>query len=114
MVAAPGAPDESTDTEIVAPPVTRVTATAPGEPSEREQQLEDKVEEMQLLNDALIGAVQQKHHFLTAMSHRLRTPLTTVVGFGEMLLAGEVADPADQQMVYGDIVSAGQQMLGLI
>jgi signal transduction histidine kinase len=94
--------------------VTRAAATAPGGLSERERQLEDKVEEMQLLNDVLIGSVQQKHHFLTAMSHRLRTPLTTVVGFGEMLAAGEVADPADQQMVYGDIVSAGQQMLGLI
>jgi signal transduction histidine kinase len=94
--------------------VTRAAATAPSGPSERERQLEDKVEEMQLLNDVLIGSVQQKHHFLTAMSHRLRTPLTTVVGFGEMLAAGEVADPADRQMVYGDIVSAGQQMLGLI
>ncbi|HEY8293213.1 MAG TPA: HAMP domain-containing sensor histidine kinase [Thermomicrobiales bacterium] len=94
--------------------VTRAAATAPDGPSERERQLEDKVEEMQLLNDVLIGSVQQKHHFLTAMSHRLRTPLTTVVGFGEMLVAGEVADAADQQMVYGDIVAAGQQMLALI
>jgi signal transduction histidine kinase len=93
---------------------TRAAATAPDGPSERERQLEDRVEEMQLLNDVLIGSVQQKHHFLTAMSHRLRTPLTTVVGFGEMLVAGDVADPADQQMVYGDIVVAGQQMLGLI
>lgn len=100
--------------ESIAPPVMHVAATAPGEPSERERQLEEKVEEMQLLNDVLIGSVQQKHHFLTAMSHRLRTPLTTVVGFGEMLMSGEVADPADQQMIYGDIVAAGQLMLGLI
>lgn len=82
--------------------------------SAREAQLLDKVEEMQLLNDALIASVQQKHHFVTAMSHRLRTPLTTIVGFGEMLTAGEVPDPADQRMVSGDIVAAGQQMLGLI
>ncbi|MGI8857890.1 MAG: sensor histidine kinase [Thermomicrobiales bacterium] len=74
----------------------------------------EKVEEMQLLNDVLIASVQQKHHFVTAMSHRLRTPLTTIVGFGEMLAAGQVPDPADQEMVYGDIVAAGQQMLGLI
>lgn len=74
----------------------------------------ERVEEMQLLNDVLIASVQQKHQFVTAMSHRLRTPLTTIVGFGEMLAAGEVHDPADRQMVYGDIVAAGQQMLGLI
>lgn len=94
--------------------VTRAAPIAPTGLSERERQLEEKVEEMQLLNDVLIASVQQKHHFLTAMSHRLRTPLTTVVGFGEMLAAGEVGDPADQEMIYGDIVAAGQQMLGLI
>jgi two-component system sensor histidine kinase BarA len=82
--------------------------------SARESQLMDKVEEMQLLNDVLIASVQQKHHFVTAMSHRLRTPLTTIVGFGEMLANGDVQDSSDQQMIYGDIVAAGQQMLGLI
>jgi signal transduction histidine kinase len=87
---------------------------APDPPSAREVQLTEKVEEMQLLNDVLIASVQQKHHFVTAMSHRLRTPLTTIVGFGEMLANGDVQEVADQQMVYGDIVAAGQQMLGLI
>jgi signal transduction histidine kinase len=87
---------------------------APDPPSTREVQLAEKVEEMQLLNDVLIASVQQKHHFVTAMSHRLRTPLTTIVGFGEMLANGDVQEVADQQMVYGDIVAAGQQMLGLI
>ncbi|MDQ6906903.1 MAG: HAMP domain-containing histidine kinase, partial [Chloroflexota bacterium] len=92
--------------------VMRAAASAAS--SEREAELLDKVEEMQLLNDVLIGSVQQKHLFLVAMSHRLRTPLTSIVGFGEMLAAGEIADPADQRMVFGDILSAGQQMLGLI
>ncbi len=62
----------------------------------------------------MIAAIQQKHLFIIAMSHRLRTPLTTVLGFGEMLAAGEVEDPADRQMVYGDIVAAGQATLSLI
>ncbi len=119
-----GAPDVAWDLDLAPIPATgdreglvvlSVTrAATDAAPSEQEAQLRDKVEEMQLLNDVLIGSVQQKHHFLTAMSHRLRTPLTTVVGFGEMLAAGEVADPADQQMLFGDIVAAGQQMLGLI
>lgn len=118
------APDATWDLDLAPIPATdghddllvlSVTRAATAdEPSERETQLLDKVEEMQLLNDVLIGSVQQKHLFLTAMSHRLRTPLTTVVGFGEMLAAGEVADPADRQLLYGDIVAAGQQMLGLI
>lgn len=98
----------------VSPESDAAETSVPGPLSARELQLMEKVEEMQLLNDALIASVQQKHHFVTAMSHRLRTPLTTIVGFGEMLAAGEVHDPADQQMVYGDIVAAGQQMLGLI
>ncbi len=85
----------------------------PDAPHER-QQLMERVEEMQLLNDGLIAAIQQKHQFIIAMSHRLRTPLTTVLGFGEMLAADEVEDPADRQMVYGDIVAAGQATLSLI
>ena len=84
------------------------------EAAHERQQLMERVEEMQLLNDGLIAAIQQKHQFIIAMSHRLRTPLTTVVGFGEMLAAGEVEDPADRQMVYGDIVAAGHVTLGLI
>ena len=87
--------------------------TRPDAAHER-QQLMERVEEMQLLNDGLIAAIQQKHQFIIAMSHRLRTPLTTVLGFGEMLAAGEVEDPADRQMVYGDIVAAGQVTLSLI
>lgn len=107
--------DGKSDALTAAVPNSNATGSrVPAPPSARETQLTENVEEMQLLNDMLIAAVQQKHHFVTAMSHRLRTPLTTIVGFGEMLAAGEVRDAADQQMVYGDIVAAGQLMLGLI
>lgn len=91
-----------------------IAPLSPDSPPERELQLMEKVEEMQLLNDVLIASVQQKNHFVTAMSHRLRTPLTTIVGFGEMLANGDMQETDDQQMIYGDIVAAGQQMLGLI
>jgi len=92
----------------------RESAASSSEAIQERQQLTERIEEMQTLNDGLIAAIQQKHQFIIAMSHRLRTPLTTVVGFGEMLAAGEVDDPADRHMIFGDIVTAGQVMLGLI
>jgi signal transduction histidine kinase len=95
-------------------PAVAASQAAPATATAREAELLDKVEEMQLLNDVLIASVQQKQLFVTAMSHRLRTPLTTIVGYGEMLVAGEVADAADRQMVFGDILAAGQLTLGLI
>ena len=74
----------------------------------------DTLIELQLLNSLLAGMVHAKNQFVTAMGLRLRSPLTTVVGYTEMLVAGEVHDADDQQMVYRDLLAAGRQLLDLV
>lgn len=74
----------------------------------------DTLIELQLLNNLLAGMVHAKNQFVTAMGLRLRSPLTTLVGYTEMLVAGEVQDADDQQMVYRDLLSAGRQLLDLV
>ena len=48
-------------------------------------------------NEALEAADKAKTAFLSRMSYELRTPLTSIGGFGEMLQAGYAGKLADQQ-----------------
>ena len=56
-------------------------------------------------NEALEAADQVKTAFLSRMSYELRTPLTSIGGFGEMLQAGYAGKLSDQQRAYIDAVS---------
>ncbi len=89
------------------------TAAMSGETEEAGGPLAKELDEMRLFSDALIGMVRSKNQFIAAMGHRLRSPLTALVGFSEMLDAGEVPD-ADRQMVYRDLVTAGRQLLDMV
>ncbi|MBY4637840.1 PAS-domain containing protein [Sphingopyxis sp. XHP0097] len=51
-------------------------------------------------NEALVVADEVKTAFLSRMSYELRTPLTSIGGFGEMLQAGYAGKLSDQQQEY--------------
>ncbi|MGH6634410.1 MAG: PAS-domain containing protein, partial [Sphingopyxis sp.] len=53
-------------------------------------------------NEALEAADKAKTAFLSRMSYELRTPLTSIGGFGEMLQAGYAGKLGDQQRAYID------------
>src|SRR3546814_19601619 len=53
-------------------------------------------------NEALEAADKVKTAFLSRMSYELRTPLTSIGGFGEMLRAGYAGQLADQHPRYVD------------
>ncbi|KTE41931.1 MULTISPECIES: sensor histidine kinase [unclassified Sphingopyxis] len=55
-------------------------------------------------NEALEAADKVKTAFLSRMSYELRTPLTSIGGFGEMLQAGYAGKLGDQQRVYVDAI----------
>ncbi|MDO9364525.1 MAG: PAS-domain containing protein, partial [Sphingopyxis sp.] len=55
-------------------------------------------------NEALEAADQVKTAFLSRMSYELRTPLTSIGGFGEMLQAGYAGKLGDQQRAYIDAI----------
>ncbi|WP_432769291.1 MAG: PAS domain-containing protein [Sphingopyxis sp.] len=63
-------------------------------------------------NEALEAADKVKTAFLSRMSYELRTPLTSIGGFGEMLQAGYAGKLADQQQAYIDAIMDSVAVLG--
>jgi signal transduction histidine kinase len=66
-------------------------------------------------NDALVAADQQKSQFIRHISYELRTPLTNIIGFGDMLVQ-PWADPmsARQQQYVEGIAQSSRQLLAII
>ncbi len=66
-------------------------------------------------NEALEAADRMKSAFVANMSYELRTPLTSITGFAEMLQAGYAGDLNPQQSGYVDpILEAAERLKGLI
>jgi signal transduction histidine kinase len=63
-------------------------------------------------NEALEAADKAKTAFLSRMSYELRTPLTSIGGFGEMLQAGYAGPLADRQQAYVDAIMDSVAVLG--
>lgn len=63
-------------------------------------------------NEALEAADKVKTAFLSRMSYELRTPLTSIGGFGEMLQAGYAGKLSDQQQGYVDAIMDSVAVLG--
>ncbi len=69
------------------------------------------------LNDAISiaeSASQAKSEFLTNMSHELRTPLNSILGFAQLMQAGDPRPSPKQTQSLDHIVKAGWYLLGLI
>ena len=60
------------------------------------------------------AANRTKSTFLSSMSHELRTPLNAILGFAQLLKIQIEADKHEQQESVSHIISAGEQLLGLI
>ncbi|HMO76013.1 MAG TPA: PAS-domain containing protein [Sphingopyxis sp.] len=63
-------------------------------------------------NEALEAADKVKTAFLSRMSYELRTPLTSIGGFGEMLQAGYAGKLSEQQGTYVDAIMDSVAVLG--
>ncbi|MEQ1803970.1 MAG: ATP-binding protein [Burkholderiaceae bacterium] len=59
-------------------------------------------------------ATRAKSDFLLSMSHELRSPLSTMLGFTQLIEAGTPAPTAAQQASVQQILHAGWYLLGLI
>ncbi len=60
------------------------------------------------------AALRRSSRFFSRVSHDLRTPLTHIVGFADLLQTGKVSDPAKSQEYGTAIADAGRLMLGMV
>ena len=66
-------------------------------------------------NEALIAADQLKSQFIGHVSYELRTPLTNIIGFSELMGAPVTGDLSAKQREYlGDIQSSSTTLLSII
>lgn len=66
-------------------------------------------------NEALVAGDRLKTQFVGHISYELRTPLTTIIGFSEMLASPFIGDLNVKQREYvGDIMSSSKTLLAII
>ncbi len=65
--------------------------------AKQKQQIEEKLIELEILNEKLQQADQYKSIFLASMSHELRTPLNSIIGYTGILLMGMTGSLNDEQ-----------------
>ena len=74
-----------------------------------------KIEEIHLENKLLMYANKLKSEFLAIMSHDIRTPLTSILGFSQLLKQKKTGELNAKQEHYVDnILSSGKFLLDLI
>ena len=65
-------------------------------------------------NDALVTADRLKDDFVQNVSYELRSPLTNIIGFADLLASPEVGPLNDRQRDYTDYIRASSVTLGVL
>ena len=66
-------------------------------------------------NEALVASDRLKSQFISHVSYELRTPLTNIIGFGELLTNPRTGDLNGKQKEYlGDISASSKSLLAII
>ncbi|HEX9881873.1 MAG TPA: PAS-domain containing protein, partial [Hyphomicrobium sp.] len=66
-------------------------------------------------NEALVAADRMKNAFISHISYELRTPLTNIIGFSELLAKPQIGSLNDKQREYlGDISESSKTLLAII
>ncbi|MFC6153683.1 ATP-binding protein, partial [Nocardioides yefusunii] len=81
----------------------------------RQQLLVDALDTERHVVDRLRELDATKDHFVTTVSHELRTPVATIVGYTEMLTAGELGDLTPAQIRAMEAVNRnGERLVTLV
>lgn len=78
-------------------------------------ELERSNRELKLSHEKVAELDQLKNNFVATVSHELKTPLTSVIGYAQMLMEGLAGDLNDEQRGYvATILEKGEGLLHLI
>ena len=87
---------------------------------QHERMIELQIEENERMNtrlkeerDRAIKAEKARNYFFSTVSHDIRTPLNSIIGFSEMLQLG-IDDPEEQEKALDAIITSGNTLLELI
>ena len=87
---------------------------------QHERMIERQAEENARMNaqlkeerDKAIKAEKARSYFFSTVSHDIRTPLNSIIGFSEMLQLG-IDDPDEKEKALDAIITSGQTLLELI
>ncbi|MDT8452077.1 MAG: transporter substrate-binding domain-containing protein [Gammaproteobacteria bacterium] len=78
-----------------------------------EARVKERTSELQLARDQAEAANQAKSHFLSNMSHEIRSPLTAIIGFSESLQTDELS-PAERRGNISTVTRNARYLLQVI
>jgi PAS domain S-box-containing protein len=77
--------------------------------------VDERTEELVIAKDKAEAANKAKSVFLASVSHELKTPLNSIIGFSDVLTSGSAGPVTDEQKEYLDILhSSGHSLLSLV
>ena len=76
-------------------------------------QVNQDLEEIEAMNETVVAASSAKSQFLASMSHDMRTPLTAIMGFAELLSSGK-GSSEDRQDWHDSIVKNSRYMYEMV
>lgn len=76
-------------------------------------ELQQSALEVVQMGEALGGANRAKNQFVSSISHELRTPMTTIIGFAQLLQSSEQLSAEDRECL-DEILHSGEHLLRLI
>lgn len=80
-----------------------------------EREIRERSEQLEVQNAKVMAAMQDKARFFRSVSHDLRTPLTSVIGFTELLLE-DADDPLTQhqRLSVGRVAENAHRLLAMV
>ena len=79
----------------------------------QEELIQRRTDELRRARDEAVAASSAKSAFLANMSHEIRTPLTSIIGFAELLLTRDVAAD-EKEAAVRTIIRNGRHLLDVI
>jgi signal transduction histidine kinase/DNA-binding response OmpR family regulator len=90
-----------------------LTSTLENTVAKRTNELRKSNHQLENTNNNLIESNNAKSQFLATMSHEIRTPLTSIIGYANGILLGDI-DKAEQERVTKIIAENGNHLLNVI